>query len=303
MLLKEDEWLDRWQHEFEQGYTVGYQGELDSTRANLHFLHGNGFAVCTYRRFLSYFEDGYNLTLQEAAGHGLSPAGKQFVGWNGTAERFAQSVTARLPQWPKTERIGMGHSFGGCMTALMSARHPELFDRLVLLDPAMFPPRLLWLMRGAKLAGLRSQTPLAKQAKRRRTQWESFAQVKANFEGRGTFKGWQNECLEDYIRYAIRHDETTGLYHLACPPWMEAAIFASYPKGLWQAVRTIKVPTVIVQGEDTYSYFQEAYRLAAHINPNISVVSAQGAHCFMQEHPEQTARLVRDILQQKKSAQ
>ena len=290
--------LVAWQYRYDSGYTQGYLGDLSESQPTIHFLHGNGFSVKTYLYFLEKLE-GYNLIMQDAAGHGESTAGKRFIGWNGTASRFRESLSAQRYSLPKNELIGVGHSFGGCMTALMSEQDPSLFSRLVLLDPALFPPRLIWMMRGVKLAGLKSQIPLAKQARRRRTQWESFAQVKSSFFERGTFKGWEPECLEDYITSSIKCDDK-GHYQLGCPSWMEAAIFASYPKRLWRAISKISVPTYILQGKDTFDYFKEAYRLAAKLNPNIQVIEVEGGHCFMQQHTSMAAQAVLNLLGQEK---
>ncbi|WP_111639806.1 alpha/beta hydrolase [Marinomonas shanghaiensis] len=286
--------LSPWRYEVGDGYIQGYHGPVDAHQPTIHFLHGNGFSAKTYLCFLEKLT-GYNLVMQDAAGHGESTAGKSFIGWNATASRFVESLKAQRAVLPKTEWIGMGHSFGGCMTALMGEQDATLFDRLILLDPALFPPRLIWMMRGVKLAGLTSQIPLAKQAKRRRTQWESFAQVKGSFFERGTFKGWEPACLEDYIDSAIKCDER-GHYQLRCPSWMEAAIFSSYPKGLWRAISKITVPTYIIQGKDTFEYFKEAYQLAAKLNPNISVIEVEGGHCFMQQDSSLSAQAVMNVL-------
>ncbi|BDX04250.1 MAG: alpha/beta hydrolase [Marinomonas sp.] len=283
-----------WQYPVEGGHLQGYASALEPHQPTIHFLHGNGFSVKTYSHFLSKLE-GYNLIMQDAAGHGESSAGESFIGWNRTASRFVAALQSRQSSLPNTRLIGMGHSFGGCMTALMSEQTPALFDRLVLLDPALFPPRLIWMMRGVKLSGLKSQIPLARQARRRRTQWESLAQVKNSFFERGTFKGWEPACLDDYIDASIKQDEK-GHYQLGCPPWMEAAIFSSYPKRLWRAIANISVPTYIVQGKDTFDYFKEAYRLAAKLNPNIQLIDVEGGHCFMQQNSSATAQVVMDIL-------
>ena len=294
MSLKRNVSLTAWQYQVDQGHLQGYLGPVKDSQPTIHFLHGNGFSVKTYMSFLEKL-DGYNLIMQDAAGHGGSTAGKRFIGWNATASRFVDSLNAKRDALPANELIGVGHSFGGCMTALMSEQEPALFDRLVLLDPALFPPRLIWMMRGVKLTGLKSQIPLVKQARRRRTKWESIAQVKSSFFGRGTFKGWEDACLEDYIASSIKHDDK-GHYHLGCPSWMEAAIFSSYPKRLWRAITKISVPTYILQGKDTFDYFKEAYQLAAKLNPNIKVIEVDGGHCFMQQHTSVAAQTVMDVL-------
>ncbi|WP_421846815.1 alpha/beta fold hydrolase [Marinomonas sp.] len=294
MISKRNVSLAAWQYQFDGGHIEGYLTPMMGNRSTIHFLHGNGFSVRTYLCFLEKLE-GYNFIMQDAAGHGESTAGKRFVGWNATASRFVESLGSQRSVLPKNELIGIGHSFGGCMTALMSEQEPALFDRLILLDPALFPPRLIWMMRGVKLAGLKSQIPLAKQASRRRTQWESFAQVKNSFFERGIFKGWEDACLEDYIASSIKRDDK-GHYQLGCPSWMEAAIFSSYPKRLWSVIAKISVPTYIIQGKDTFDYFKEAYRLAAKLNPNIQVIEVEGGHCFMQQHSTMAAQMVMDLL-------
>ncbi|MCB5162062.1 alpha/beta fold hydrolase [Marinomonas algarum] len=286
--------LITWRHAFEDRHIQGYMTPVEAGSPTVHFLHGNGFAVKTYCRFLSQLK-GYNLIMQDAAGHGGSSAGEKFVGWNKTALRFSLALQAQRAQLSQAKLIGMGHSFGGCMTLLMSEQQPELFDQLVLLDPALFPPRLIWMMRGATMAGLKSRFPLARQARRRRTQWNHIDDVRKSFFERGTFKGWEPECLEDYIKASIKQEEQ-GQCQLTCPTWMEEAIFSSYPKGLWHAVANLKVPTVILQGKETFDYLKEAYQLAVSLNPNIRVIEVEGGHCFMQQYSEATAQKVLSLL-------
>ena len=292
------EW-DSWQSEVGEGRTKGhingYSKQVDGAEASIHFLHGNGFAVKTYSHFLNKL-DGFNFILQDAAGHGESSPGDHFIGWNASANRFLHSL-AEQKGLMESKMIGMGHSFGGGLTVLMNDQNPQLFDKMVLLDPAIFPPRLLWIMRSIKFVGLRKHMTLAKRASRRRTQWESFAQVKANFFERGTFKGWEDECLEDYIHASIKCDED-GHYQLGCPPWMEAEIFSTYPKGLWRAVKNISIPTYILQGKDTEDFFKEGNRLAAKLNPNIKVIELEGGHCFMQQNTTLAADAVMKVLKE-----
>lgn len=284
-----------WRYDFGAGSLQGYTALGNNEHPVLHFLHGNGFAVQTYRKFLSCIGD-YPMLLQEAAGHGLSDVDEAFIGWNKTAQRFVESLESvgkqQIPH--DAELVGVGHSFGGCMTALMSAENPALFSRLVLLDPAFFPPKHILLMKAVKTAGLMEKVPIVKRSLRRRTHWDSYDQVHNNFYERGTFKGWDPECLADYIQFAL--EKTESGYDLRCPNWMEAAIFGSYPKKLWRRLAKISVPTYIVYGEDTFPMFQVAYRLAARKNRNIRLVKTTGDHCFMQQHPEQAGELVRNIL-------
>lgn len=294
MSFRDNAALITWKSPMKDGYIQGYESFVDDNKPTIHFLHGNGFSVKTYSCFLQKLHT-FNLVMQNAAGHGDSTAGNRFIGWNATAERFIDSLEQQKNRLPSTELIGMGHSFGGCVTLLMNQTKRPVFKAMVLLDPAFFPPRLVWMMRAIKMAGLKRHLPLAKRARRRRTKWETYAEVRGNFHERGIFKGWENECLEDYISSSIKQSED-GHYYLGCPPWMEAEIFSTYPKGVWRAIKSLSVPTYIIQGKDTFPYFKEAYQLATKLNPNITVVEVEGGHCFMQQHSSKSAELVLEIL-------
>lgn len=265
------------------------------SHVTLHYLHGNGFAVRSYQALLERLKGGENIFLQDAPGHGLSPAGDRFIGWNACASRFYTNLISHKKELALGSLIGMGHSFGGCMTLLMSAQDTNLFKFNILLDPALYPPHMIWLLKGVHLSGLRRKLPLIRQTEMRRTSWTSTENAIESLTDRGTFKGWEKSCLEDYVRYST-HKGDDGSVHLNCPTWLEAAVFGSAPKGLWRMVKTITTPTYILWGSETFDMFKEAYRLARRLNPNIYLVEVRGGHCFMQQYPEQTARLVRAIM-------
>lgn len=278
-----------------RGWSSGHERSKNTC---LHFIHGNGFSSLTYATMLSELAGQYDLFLQDVAGHGDSDADERFVGWNETAARCGQV----FEQFHLTNRpvVGLAHSFGGCITALMAAQQPHWFERLILLDPALFPPKLLWILRGMKLSGLVAHVPLAKQARKRQAAWSNRKQLESYFTGRGVFRGWCQASLEDYFQHALKQS-SDGQYQLKCPPSMEAAIFASYPKKLWYSFRKLSTPTLIVMGEDTFPFFREAYTYAAKINPKIQLLEVKGGHCFMQERPQETAGLILSLLNKEAS--
>ena len=287
---------------FEQAYKTAQDVVLSThthrangATKNLHFLHGNGFAVRSYDAMLEQLAGQLNIIVQDAPGHGRSAAGNAFLGWNKTASNFL-TVLQHYASLSAVPWVGVGHSFGGCMTLLMSARQPHLFERTILLDPALYPPKMIWLLNGIRWSGMKRKLPLVRQTERRRTTWSSAQAAFLGLQGRGTFKGWQDRCLRDYVQYGL-HEEADGAYHLNCPTWLEAAVFGSAPKGLWRLVKSIVTPTYIVYGTDTHDMFKDAYRLAQQLNPNIRLIRVMGGHCFMMAYPEQSGRLVRSIVE------
>ena len=293
--------LSQWECQLESGICLRGKTSLDSqppltqekTQPILHFLHGNGFASMTYAELLKPLADDYQLFTQDVSGHGLSDVDKRFVGWNKTAERCLQAAQQFLPK--EQAKVGLAHSFGGCLTMLMAARSPQFFDRLIILDPALFPPKMLWLLRGMRISGLMTQVPMVKQAKRRKTSWTSKEGARKYFTGRGTFKGWTEESLVSYLDHSL-HTDVSGFSQLICPPWMESAIFASYPKQLWKSLTELEVPTTIVAGKHTLPFFKQSYAHAARVNSNIDVLEVEGGHCFMMERPDDIANLVKSLI-------
>lgn len=268
---------------------------LENPSQALHFLHGNGFAVRSYDALLEGIAELEDLMLQDAAGHGLSPAGDRFAGWEESSYRFYRALIEQkqIQQWK--DLVGVGHSFGGCMTLLMNHRDPQLFKQMVLLDPAWYPPEMIAQLNDMNEQDKRSKLLLVRQTERRRTLWRDTPEVLSRLRGRGTFVGWQDRCLQDYVTYST-HENKEGFRQLNCPPWLEAAVFGSSPSMLWQAIAQLETPTYVIWGTDTHEMFQASYRLAQTMNSNLRFIEVQGDHCFMMQQPEQTARLVRAVI-------
>lgn len=57
--------------------------------------------------------------------------------------RFAADIAAAVDQLPGERRVLIGHSMGGFMAMLAAARLGERLDRLVLIEPAIYPRRFM----------------------------------------------------------------------------------------------------------------------------------------------------------------
>jgi pimeloyl-ACP methyl ester carboxylesterase len=111
--------------------------------------------------------------------------------------------------------LGVGHSFGGTALLGASRARPDLFERLVLVDPVMPPPAL---------RRVEGENPLAAGARRRRTEWPSLAEARAKWGERRVFQAWPPEVLDLYALDGLR-ERADGSVTLKCPSTVEAAIF------------------------------------------------------------------------------
>ncbi|MDE2400636.1 MAG: alpha/beta hydrolase [Burkholderiales bacterium] len=280
--------LTPWTHTACEGFVLRGWHSPPSGKPLLHFLHGNGFCGRVYTPMLAPLSEHFDLWLSDVQGHGDSDHGDRFVGWNRSADLAAEAFTAHLPLFSDVPRSAMGHSFGGVLTCLTLAQHPQLFERAVVLDPVLFSPAMLWAMTMAQWTGLSGHHPLARSARARRQHWPDRAEAKSSLEGRGTYRGWTDESLQAFVDHALREAPEGGI-SLKCAPQRESEIFSSAPQGLWSALSRITTPTLMLHGERTFPFVTASARQWQLINPHVESLQVSGGHCFMQEDPIRTA--------------
>lgn len=276
-----------WVYPTSYGFSLrGYRSEA-SGKPVLHMLHGNGFCSRIYQPMLERLSTQYDLFLSDAQGHGDSDHGGCFVGWNESAQLAKEAWLAHQAFYTATPVYGVGHSFGGVLTALINSNDSP-FRAAILLDPVLFTPAMLTVMGTLKGVRLYDKNPLAKAALRRRQHWPDRNSALHYLTGRGMFANWHPEGLAAYIDHALKPGDT-GL-SLKCKPEREAEIFGSYPKRLWQQLAKPCPPVKVLYGDTSYSFISKAVQKWQQKNPAVVAEQVNGGHCFMQEQPDLAAQ-------------
>ncbi len=280
--------LKPWEYEVKSGFTLRGYYTPPTGKPLIHFIHGNGFCGLTYEHLLSHLQKDFDLFISDMQGHGESDVGDHFKGWDATAKIASRAWANHSAQWENVPKFAMGHSFGAVLSTLMMAQDASLFDGAILMDPVYAPPKMARSMSLLGRLGLMRFMPLSRQARIRTRSWSSFQAAWDYLHQRGTFKGWQDDCLKSYLDHALTLDET-GALTLKCPPEIEADIFSSYPHKLWQAIRSIQQPMLMIYGAKTYPFVLDSLPKIHQLNPYYDFLEMPGGHCFMQEYPEKTA--------------
>ncbi|WP_290610140.1 alpha/beta fold hydrolase [Arsukibacterium sp. UBA3155] len=283
-----------WHYPTRYGFTLRGYHSKPSGKPLLHMLHGNGFCSRTYLPLLQYLTEHFDFFLSDAQGHGDSDHGGPFLGWNVSAELACEALQAHRHLFTGQPVIGVGHSFGGILTALINSSADSPFSQVILLDPVLFTPSMLTVMRSLDGVGLYRKNPMAKAALRRRQHWPDKSTAFAYFNNRGLFKNWHPEALAAYIEHAL-HSTEQGL-RLKCSPDREAEIFSSYPDKLWQQLRQPCPSIMVIHGNNSYPFITKAVKKWQRQNSAVQSIMTDGGHCFMQEHPAATARLMLQYL-------
>jgi pimeloyl-ACP methyl ester carboxylesterase len=286
-----------WSHDTSAGFTLRGWHTPPSGKPLLHFLHGNGYCGRVYTPMLAALAEDFDLWLCDVQGHGDSDHGGRFHGWNRNAELAVEAFEALRAPFGEVPRFALGHSFGGVLTSLILARHPELFRRAVLLDPVLFSPAMIGVMALSDVVGLAQRTGMAKKAQKRRRKWPDRASAYAALHGRGMFRGWDEEAFAAYIEHALK--DVDGAVELKCRPSREAEIFGSYPRRLWPSLAKVTTPTEVIHGVSTYPFVARSVARWCAGNGHVRSQVVPGGHCFMQEQPRDSAGRVADFLLQR----
>lgn len=284
ILLGDSSWLP-WHYVAKEGFILRGLRTVPRGLPVLHFIHGNSYSGLTYLPLWQQLAPYFDIFLHDAQGHGDSDHGGKFVGWQRSADLAREVWAGFAPEYASVLKIGMGHSFGGALTSLMSVANPTMFSQLLLLDPMLFPqPMIRWAMPLGSI-GL---NPIARKARRRRMLWPDRETALASLRGRGMFRGWHEDALAAYVDHAM-HDSTEGRA-LKCLPQREAEVFSSYIRKLWPQLRQVEAPTHSFIGSDTYPFLHRSMADWQQAHPELNITSMQGGHCFMQENPVVTAQ-------------
>jgi pimeloyl-ACP methyl ester carboxylesterase len=200
----------------------------------LVFVHATGFHGRCWDQVIRRLP-GRRAIAVELRGHGRSDKPAPPYHWRD----FAADVAEIARQLDCRDAVGVGHSMGGHSVALAAALRPEAFASLLLIDPVIYPRDYYG----------RSQFGDSSFIQRRRNEWQSPEEMFQRFRPRPPFSQWQEEVLRDYCEWGLLPDG--GRFVLACPPAVEASIYAAsnaedanpYPQ-----LAAVELPVTVLRG-------------------------------------------------------
>jgi lipase len=174
------------------------------------FAHATGFHGRCWDQVIRGLP-GRRAIAVDLRGHGRSGKPDPPYRWPDFGRDLAEAARALALH----DAIGVGHSMGGHSIALCAALCPEAFSSLLLIDPTIFSPEYY----------AQPQRHDSSYIRKRRNQWTSPTEMFERFRDRPPFAQWRPEVLRDYCDYGVLPGD--GGYVLACPPEVEASIYAA----------------------------------------------------------------------------
>jgi pimeloyl-ACP methyl ester carboxylesterase len=272
---------------------------------SIHFLHANGYPPACYEPLLKIFTSEYH-----AFGMLLRPLWKgsdplDITDWN----PFSEDLLKFLEEQSCDHLIAIGHSIGATVTLRAALKEPKPFQALVLIEPVFFSPftMLGWNLARAFSLGHRLQ-PKIEGALKRRQEFDDLDQVFDGYRRRAIFRFFSDENLRIMIRGLTNPDRINmddGLtregYKLAFSPEWEARIYFTgiwRDWDLWKGIPRLEIPTLILRGADTDTFWESTSRSVRKRNPRIRIVTMEkSTHLLPLEKPQEVFLITQAFLE------
>jgi pimeloyl-ACP methyl ester carboxylesterase len=254
------------------------------------FSHANSFTASTYTvLFKELRSRGFKVKAVEKFGH--DPRYPVTNNWPHLVQQLLDFTQAEVKK-TGAPVILAGHSFGGFVSLMAAARHPELARGVLLIDSPIlggWRATTLGVIKSAQMVG--SVSPGAV-SRRRRYHWPDQAAALAYFESKKAFARWDPQVLQDYITHGT-HDETQAgetRRTLSFDREVETAIYNTLPDNLDRLFKRhpLKCPVAFIGGTHSAEMKQVGMTMTENICKG-RLMMLDGSHLFPMEKPQATA--------------
>jgi lipase len=211
--------------------------------APLVFAHATGFHGRVFDTIIRAFPDHPTYAI-DLRGHGQSRAGP-ISDWR----LVASDVAEFLRQADINGGVGIGHSMGAHTLLQVAADQPDRFAKLVLFDPVILAPDFY--APGEPLYTADTPHP----AIRRKRDFASPEAMIERFQTRDPYNLFDPRVFGDYCRFGLVPALSGEGMELACPPEVEASVYASSRSNgaVLEAARRVDIPVLVVRAKATFT--------------------------------------------------
>jgi len=190
--------------------------------------------------------------------------------------------------------VGVGHSLGGVLTFRAAQVRPDLFSRVILLDPPLFGLRTRAALGVANILGLGGKLiPPAVKTLARRATFASREDAYAYWMQRPFFQRFEERSMRNYVEHGLIPHPTDG-FTLTLSKMREYQIFLHTPVRLGNT--RLAMPSDFVYAANGGIHAAHDLRWLRRNFSHTHFHAAKGTHLFPLEHPLGTAELIKSLL-------
>ncbi len=257
-------------------------------------VHATGMHGRVWDQTIKYLQ-GYRIIALDSRGHGQSHFKKHILDWKILGEDLIQFIN----KLNLNNIIGVGHSLGGHMITQAVLALPQLFERIVLIDPVMFDPSR-YLLKTDFETGNPADNPMSK----RRSSFSNWQEMFDRYKERSPYSLWEQSVMEDYCKFGVKTTNEENTVELCCYPETETSIYMGHhSRDLSQNLADIEIPVKVLRGKvSDLRRGEKIDFLASPTWPELASCFKQGTDIYLPElthfipmqDPELTAKHIID---------
>jgi len=250
----------------------------------IHFAAANGFPTRTYEYLFSKM-DFAEIDFINIIGHKPS---------NNKANHgfLKDELIEHLDAKANGPIIGIGHSAGGATMMLAAAERPDLFEKIIMIDPPLFSAQKRLGLRVAKALGIWEKKGPVFKAKNRRSKFASMEEAFDYWKNKPLFKHFKKTCFSSYVEHGLK--ETAEGFTLSFEASVEADIFRNLVINFPKKMSHIKATLIFAEKGDLLWESDLTWWKKKH--PNFKQIGFDGRHLFPFEQPDKTVKLLKKLI-------
>ncbi len=251
----------------------------------LLFTHATGMCARAYVDLLGPLGEMFRIIAADARGHGRTELPMDPDSIPTDWKIFRQDIVHIVDALGGGPLLLAGHSFGATTAFEAAATHPGLASAVCLIEPPFVPFALAQDHSRRRQAGEKLPIPLADQAARRRSHFDSRQAAHDRFQGRGVFHGWPESAFAGYIADGLRPDGDS--VRLACLPAVESSVYRGISTSFESSIKAADFPiTLLLGSEDSTVRSAEVNRIRE-LQPAARIERFSGTGHFLPvTHPQ-----------------
>lgn len=259
---------------------------------SIHFAHANGYHPLSYSPLLVELSKEHGVIAMQMRAFWPNSDPNRVKSWDILADDLIRFLENRMDK----PIIGIGHSMGAITTLIASIKRPDLFEKMILLDPVLLPDHLRKKAAWMPIALKKKVIPIAKIASNRRYQWPSKSQAFDYLRPKKVFARISDENLKIILEHALI-PSSEGVQLAYSREW-EAQIYCT-SKNHWPFLSQTKVPFTVIRGEYSDILFGNNWdRLQSIVPANRLDTLPKTGHLLTHEEPQVLAKMILEHLRE-----
>ena len=268
--------------------------QTDKNKSKVIFIHANGFPPECYKPLFDNIKYQYiidNFFLRPL--WDSKPNYTELNNWTLFQNDFIDSLKN------KKSIIGLGHSIGGNIVLRTAISNPEKFSKIILLDPTLFIPKIIygWIL-FSKLGLQNKVHPWINLTLNRKMIYDNHNQIFDSYRGKEVFSKINDNNLKIYIDSITKVID--GNIHITYSKEWEYQI---YKTGLisdmyiWRNIKHLSIPCLIIRAESSNAFLNSSQKKIEKLNKKIKFTTIKNStHLFPLEFPEKTGEIINNFI-------